>query len=173
MHLNIRSVPAHFSQLRAQLDLPSVKFKIIALCEIYCNTDNLADTCKSGIFRLSISDHYAIFCVNHNIHISDAKCTMIKREPTQRNISRFNKCVEKQSWISLNPLDVQGAFSWLQRVIDLHIEDNFPKRTFTMTYKNRLPWLTEKLRNQIKDKNAMHALVILNPGYDRNIKAKK
>ena len=102
---------------------------------IYCNTDNLADNCKSGIFRLSISDHYAIFCVNHNIHISDAKCTMIKREFTQRNISRFNKCVEKQSWISLNPLDVQGAFSWFQRVIDLHIEDNFPKRTFTMTYK--------------------------------------
>ena len=46
---------------------------------IYCNTDKLADTCKSGIFRLSISDHYAIFCVNHNIHISDAKCTITKR----------------------------------------------------------------------------------------------
>ena len=138
---------------------------------IYCNTDNLADNCKSGIFRLSISDHYAIFCVNHNIHISDAKCTMIKREFTQRNISRFNKCVEKQSWISLNPLDVQGAFSWFQRVIDLHIEDNFPKRTFTMTYKNRLPWLTEKLRNQIKDKNVMHTLVILNPG-DQQLRSK-
>ena len=52
---------------------------------IYCNTDNLADNCKSGIFRLSISDHYAIFCVNHNIHTSNAKCTMIKREFTQRN----------------------------------------------------------------------------------------
>ena len=125
---------------------------------IYCNTDNLADTCKSDIFRLSISDHYAIFCVNHNIHISNDKCTMTKREFTQRNISRFYKCVEKQSWISINSLDVQSAFSWFQRVIDLHIGDNFPKRTFTMTYKNRLPWLTEKLRNQIKDKkcNAYH-----------------
>ena len=70
----------------------------------------------------------------------------------------------KQSWLSLNSLDIQSAFSWFQRVIDSHIEDNFPKRTFTMNYKNRLPWLTEKLRNQIKDKNAMHTMVILNPG---------
>ena len=32
-----------------------------------------------------------------------------------------------------------------------------------MTYKNRLPWLTEKLCTQIKDKNAMHTMVILHP----------
>ena len=131
---------------------------------IYCNTNNLADTCKSGIFRISISDHYAIFCINNNIHVSDVKCTFIRREFTQKNISRFNKCVGKQSWLSLNSLDIQSAFSWFQRVIDSHIEDNFPKRTFTMNYKNRLPWLTEKLRNQIKGKNAMHTMVILNPG---------
>ena len=30
IHLNIRSVPAHFNQFRAQLDFLSVKFKIIA-----------------------------------------------------------------------------------------------------------------------------------------------
>ena len=34
----------------------------------------------------------------------------------------------------------------------------------TMTYKTRLPWLTEKLRTQIKEKNVMHTQVILNPG---------
>ena len=131
---------------------------------IYCNTNNLADTCKSGIFRISISDHYAIFCINNNIHVSDVKCTIIRREFTQKNISRFNKSVGKQSWLSLNSLDIQSAFSWFQRVIDSHIEDNFPKRTFSMNYKSRWPWLTEKLRNQIKDKNAMHTMVILNPG---------
>ena len=37
IHLNIRSVPAHFSHFRAQLDLLSVKFKIIALCETAIN----------------------------------------------------------------------------------------------------------------------------------------
>ena len=33
-----------------------------------------------------------------------------------------------------------------------------------MAYKARLPWLTEKLRTQIKEKNAMHTQDILNPG---------
>ena len=72
----------------------------------YCNTNNLADICKSGIFRISITDHYAIFCINNNIHVSDVKCTIIRREFTQKNISRFYKCVGKQSWLSLNSVDI-------------------------------------------------------------------
>ena len=44
-----------------------------------------------------------------------------------------------------------------------HFEEHFPKQTITMSYKNRLPWLTEKLRTQIKDKNSMHIQVMRNP----------
>ena len=40
-----------------------------------------------------------------------------------------------------------------------------------MTYRNRLPWLTEKLHTQIKDKNAMHTMVILNPD-DQQLRVK-
>ena len=69
-----------------------------------------------------------------------------------------------QCWISLYSLDVQNAFSWFQRAIDLHFEEHFLKRTFTMSNRNRLPWQTEKLRTQIKDKNAMHTQVVLSPG---------
>ena len=32
-----------------------------------------------------------------------------------------------------------------------------------MSYKTRLPWLTEQLRTQIKEKNAMFSQVLLNP----------
>ena len=60
-------------------------------------------------------------------------------------------------------MDLQEAFSWFQRVIYLHIEEHFSKQTITMNYKNRLPWLTEKLRNQIKVKNAMHTEIMLSP----------
>ena len=45
----------------------------------------------------------------------------------------------------------------------MHFEEHFPKQTITMSYKNRLPWLTEKLRTQIKDKNSMHIQVMRNP----------
>ena len=38
---------------------------------IYCSLDNLVDICQSGVFRFSISDHYAIFCINNSIKICD------------------------------------------------------------------------------------------------------
>ena len=40
IHLNIRSVPAHFSQFRAQLDLLSLKLKVIALSETAINSSH-------------------------------------------------------------------------------------------------------------------------------------
>ena len=132
---------------------------------IYSNASDIVATCRTGILRFSISDHYAVFCINKTINITVDKKVITKRNFSQKSISKFTKCVLDQCWISLNTLDVQKAFSWFQRrVIDLHFEEHFPKRTFTMSYKNRLPWLIEKLRTQIKDKNAMHTQVLLNPG---------
>ena len=130
---------------------------------IFSNASDIANTSRSGILRLSISDHYAVFCVNTSINVKADKQTVTKRNYSQKSISKFTKSLTNQSWISINILDVQSAFSWFQRVIDLHFEEHFPKQTFTMTYKTRLPWLTEKLRTQIKEKNAMHTQVILNP----------
>ena len=130
---------------------------------IFSNASDIANTSRSGILRLSISDHYAVFCVNTSINVKANKQTVTKRNYSQKSISKFTKSLTNQSWISINILDVQSAFSWFQRVIDLHFEEHFPKQTFTMTYKTRLPWLTEKLRTQIKEKNAMHTQVILNP----------
>ena len=43
-----------------------------------------------------------------------------------------------------------------------------------MSYKSRLPWLTGQLRTQIKEKNAMHIQVLLNPSDQLlNLKYKK
>ena len=75
--------------------------------------------------------------------------TITKIYFSQKAIYRFTKYVRGQSWISLDSLDTQNAFSWFQQVIDLHFEETFPKQTITMSYKNHLPWLTEKLRTQI------------------------
>ena len=119
---------------------------------IFSNASDIANTSRSGILRLSISDHYAVFCVNTSINVKADKQTVTKRNYSQKSISKFTKSLTNQSWISINILDVQSAFSWFQRVIDLHFEEHFPKQTFTMTYKTRLPWLTEKLRTQIKEK---------------------
>ena len=44
-----------------------------------------------------------------------------------------------------------------------------PKQTFTMTYSNKLPWLTDALRKSIKIKNCLHAETKANPN-DQQLK---
>ena len=50
-----------------------------------------------------------------------------------------------------------------QGVIDLLFDEFCPKQTFTMTYSNKLPWLTNALRKSIKIKNCLHAETKANP----------
>ena len=38
---------------------------------IYCNASDIATTCRSGILRLTISDHYAVFCINNSLEIAN------------------------------------------------------------------------------------------------------
>ena len=128
---------------------------------ICCNASDIATTCRSGILRFSILEHYAVFYISKTIKMTVDNQTITKRNFFQKDISRFIKCVKGQSWNSLDSLDVQDAFSWFQRVIDLYFEEHFSKRTVTMSYKNRLPWSTEKLRTQINAKNFMHTQVCL------------
>ena len=56
--------------------------------------------------------------------------------------------------------DLQTAFNRFQGVIDLHLNTNFIKRTFTMNYKNCYPWITEELCKKIKCKNQLHAIAV-------------
>ena len=47
-------------------------------------------------------------------------------------------------------------FSRFQGVIDVHFNSNFKLHTFTRTYINRHPWMTEALRTQIRLKNSKY-----------------
>ena len=125
---------------------------------IYCNISNLADTCKSGILRVTISDHYAIFCINKSVTIKNAKQNITKREFSNKNIAKFNKALKHTIWDAVYTQDVQSAYTEFQGVIDQLLEKYFPQLTITMTYKTRYPWMTEALRTQIKAKNLVSGL---------------
>ena len=45
----------------------------------------------------------------------------------------------------------------------LPVESRFPKETYKNTYKNRLPWLTNELKQQIKKKNRLYVHSKRNP----------
>ena len=50
-----------------------------------------------------------------------------------------------------------------QGVIDQLFDENCSKQTFTMTYGNKLPWLTDSLRKSIRDNNKLHVESKCNP----------
>ena len=92
----------------------------------------------------------------------------MKRSFCDRNIANFKQCILHESWdFVYESNDLQTAFSRFQGVIDLHLNTNFKKRTFTMNYKNRYPWITEALRKKIKCKNQLHAIAV--SSHDDNI----
>ena len=63
----------------------------------------------------------------------------------------------------MHNLPVQSAFERFLGVIVQHFENSFPKQTFTVTYKTRLPWMTPDLRQQICEKNAMYKATLSDP----------
>ena len=64
----------------------------------------------------------------------------MKKSFCDRNIANFKQRIIHESWdFAYKSNDLQTAFSKFQGVIDLHLNTNFKKRTFTMNYKNRYP----------------------------------
>ena len=121
---------------------------------IYSNVPINTGKCNSGILEVSISDHYAIFAIDNSTHTKAIASNVTKRSFCNKNIENFKRCLTNQSWdFVFESEDLQAAFSRFQGVIDVHFNTNFKLHTFTRTYINRHPWMTEALRTQIRLKN--------------------
>ena len=124
---------------------------------IYSNVPINTGKCNSGILEVSISDHYAIFAIDNSTHTKANASNVTKRSFCNKNIENFRRCLTNQSWdFVYESEDLQAAFSRFQGVIDVHFNTNFKLHTFTRTYINRHPWMTEALRTQIRLKNSKY-----------------
>ena len=104
------------------------------IVNIYSNVPINTSKCNSGILKVSISDHYAIFAIDNftptKVNVSNAT----KRSFCNKNIENFKRCLINQSWdFVYESVDLQAAFSRFQRVIDVHFNSNFKLHTFTRT----------------------------------------
>ena len=90
---------------------------------IYCNIPNIATSCKAGILRASISDHYAIFCISRNETLSNDRRCIEKRSFSEKNIFAFNNRVTNESLDFVYETEcMQLAFTRFQGVINQHFE---------------------------------------------------
>ena len=124
---------------------------------IYSNVPINTRKCNPGILEVSISDHYAIFPIDNCTHTKANASNVTKRSFCNKNIENFKRCLTNQSWDYVyESEDLEAAFSRFQGVIDVHFNTNFKLHTFTRTYINRHPWMTEALRTQIRLKNSKY-----------------
>ena len=128
---------------------------------IYCNVPELSSNSAAGILKVSISDHYAIFCILKYATIQAKTKIVKKRNFGEKNIATFTTRLNNENWDFVFMSEcAQSAFSRFQSVIDLHFSTVFKMQTRTINYKNRHPWMTDALRAQIKLKNVMHSRAI-------------
>ena len=69
-----------------------------------------------------------------------------------------------ESWDYAYSSDFKSAFSWFQQTFDRYFDKSFPVLAYKINYKNRHPWMTEQLRNRIKQKNSLYLTVLNHPG---------
>ena len=118
---------------------------------------------KIGILSCDISDHFPIFCIFNNLSIKTEKPTITKRKLNKTNMKKLNEALKAVNWQFLDDFDTQTAFTMFQGVIDQLFDKICPKQSFTMTYGNKLPWLTDARKKSIKDKNRLHVESKCNP----------
>ena len=130
---------------------------------IYCNIPSSIKMCESGILRPFISDHNAVFCGLNDTTVFNDKHAYIKRDLCKRNISKFCKFLKNELWNNIYYSGTQEAFTEFQLLINNHFYMSFNKQTFTLTYKNRYPWMTNSLRTKIAEQNKLGLKSIKNP----------
>ena len=70
----------------------------------------------------------------------------------------------KESWDYAYSSDFKSAFSRFQQTFDRYFDTSFPVLACKINYRNRHPWMTEQLRNRIKQKNSLYLTVLNHPG---------
>ena len=72
-------------------------------------------SCSTGILKISISDHYGIFCIDNDCKMSNNETQVSKRSFCNKNIARFKNCLLNESWdfVYLSS-DIQSVYSRFQ-----------------------------------------------------------
>ena len=100
---------------------------------IYCNVPELSSNSAAGILKVSISYHYAIFCILKYATIQDKPKIVQKRNFGEKNIATFTTRLNNENWDFVFMSEcAQSAFSRIQSVIDLHFSTVFKMQTLTI-----------------------------------------
>jgi len=141
---------------------------------VYTNIPQCYTICKSAVMKHQLADHYSIICItDHMIQVSK-KTHTVKRDYSIKNKHKFKKSLKSQSWNYIyHAEDINLSFTYFQNQFLYMIEEHFPEKKINIKYDNRLPWVTDGLRNSIKHKHKLINNYKQNPTEDNKDKYKK
>ena len=149
-YLKLITIPTRVTQSSATL-----------LDNIY-TTDPMSG--QNGVLTSDFSDHFSIFTIRQNMEPKIPDKYRYKREFTNKNISKLNKQFKKIDWNStLNTDSVLLDFSCFFALVKDIFDSCFPQKKIKITYSNKNPWITNLLKDEIKQREKLFIKSKRNP----------
>ena len=122
-------------------------------------TNNIGDINHSvqGLFITDISDHFPVFHIAKQMEIKENDTYVYKRLYSSRNRENFCLAMSNMRWDEINrATDTQQAFDTFHKHLIEMYNKHFHKIRIKRKYNNKKPWLSEGLKNSIKQKNKLY-----------------
>ena len=111
----------------------------------------------SLLFITDISDHFPVFHIAKQMEIEEKDAYIYKRLYGSQNKDNFCHAMSNISWDEISrATDTQQAFDTFHKHLVEMYNKHFPKIRVKKKYNNRKPWLSEGLKNSIKQKNKLY-----------------
>ena len=140
---------------------------------IFSNNTALKMSCVNGIVINDITDHFPIFHICKDIAINEEEKIIFKRNFTHKAQLLFTSLLQDVDWgCILNESDTNKAYAMSVHVYSDIYNKAFPKTRAKIKYYHRKPWLTEVLKNSIRQENKLFKLSKKYPVADWIVKYK-
>ena len=127
-------------------------------------TTNMMTNSTSGILMWDLSDHYPVFLVNYVESETPTETYKITRTHSETNKQAFKAAISSVDWTPVTSArDAQVSYTLFHQIISKTYDKAFPPKKKKIGYINKLPWLTEGLKNSIKRKHKLHTKYLKNP----------
>ena len=130
-------------------------------------------SCINGIIINDITDYFPIFHICKDVVIDEEEKAIFKRNFTHKAQLSFNSLLQDMDWnCVLNESDTNKAYSMFVHIYCSIYNQAFPKIRVKVKYYHRKPWLTEVMKNSIRQKNKLFKLSKKYPVVDSILKYK-
>ena len=117
-----------------------------------------------GILFTDISDHFPLFYIDSSSKLNKNQRKLSYRDYSHTNINSFTDKLTRQDWSNVtNSNNPSEAYTHFHNIFINTYNSCFPYKQAKNNYKNKKVWLTQALKNSIKNKNKLFILTRRHP----------